>query len=153
MIPYPVPIPFGSPGEDNRLDDARRDIVRLKEVIDDLAQRAEKQAVLLRAVFALLCERQGFTEAELLARFRQVEADRADAPPKRCSLCGRGINLRHNCCLYCDEACEVESAFEFLAMSAWPSLSSQATGRELQPPDKQGITSLPRGRLRQKDSP
>ncbi len=143
MKPIPFPSPFGTSAEGKNLEEARGEIVVLQEVVAELERRLETQAVLLRAVFALLNERHGFTEAELLGRFWEVEAERAGAPPKRCSRCGRGVNLRHLRCLYCNEACQVESAFDLLKMGVWPNLSSQPNGQELKLPDKEGITTRP----------
>ena len=114
MIPVPVPMPFGTPGEGRKLDEARGEIATLRDAVAELQRRVEKQAVLLRALFALLSERQGLTEAELLDRFRQAETERASAPAKMCSHCGRAVNLKHHRCLYCGEACTVGSAFELL---------------------------------------
>lgn len=114
MMPVPVPIPLGSPAGTKKLDDAQREITALRDAVADLQRRAEKQALILRALFALLGERHGLTEGELLDRFRQAEAETANAPAKLCSHCGRAVSQRHQRCLYCGEACPVESAFELL---------------------------------------
>jgi len=143
MIPVPVPMPFGTPGEGRKLDEARGEIATLRDAVVELQRRAEKQALLLRALFALLSERQGPTEAELLDRFRQVEAEKAGAPAKLCSRCGRPVSLKHNRCLYCGEAYQVQSAFEFLEAGAWPDLPPQPTGPASPPSGKHGITTQP----------
>ena len=41
-------------------------------------------------------------------------AAKANAPAKSCAQCGRRVNLRDHRCLYCGEACLVQSAFELL---------------------------------------
>jgi ribosomal protein L32 len=74
----------------------------------------DKQAIVIRALFALLSEGESPSEAALLKRFREVEADWANAPAKMCSQCGRPVNLRHHRCLYCGDEYQVQSAFEFL---------------------------------------
>jgi ribosomal protein L32 len=135
-------MPFESPQDRGKLEDTRREIDILRETVSDLERRLEKQAVLLRALFALLGERPGFTEAELIERFRQVETYKACAPAIKCPSCGRAVNLRHHRCLYCGEACPVESAFEYLEMGAWPTMPTPRTER---PGDEHGITTRPGG--------
>ncbi len=141
MLPVPGPRQFVTPGEHEELNDARRDVAALHEEVAALQRRVEKQAVLLRALFALLHERVGITEAELLARFSQVEAIKASSPPRRCRKCGRGVNVRHHRCLYCEEAYEVESAFEFLDLGPWPGLHVESIMREGEAADNQRITT------------
>jgi ferredoxin len=114
MMPVPFPNPIGSPADNKKLDEARREITALRDAAADLQRRVEKQALLLRAFFALLGERHGLTEEELLDRFRQAETEQANAPVKLCAHCGRPVNQRHHRCLYCGEACPVQSAFELL---------------------------------------
>jgi hypothetical protein len=104
----------------------------------------EKQAVLLRALFTLLSHKQGLTEAELLDLFRQVEAEKASTPAKKCAQCGRAVNQKTHRCIYCGEACEVESAFEFLDLGAWPNLALRRSGPASRP-SEEGITSRPGG--------
>lgn len=98
-----------------RLADARNEISNLRDTVAGLKRQGEKQAVLLRAMFALLSERIGLTEAELLARFQLLESAKGANPPAIvCTQCGRLINLRHNRCLHCGAVRQVESAFELL---------------------------------------
>ena len=134
------------PDDIGRVSDAHRDISSLQKTIDDLQRRVEKQAILLRALFLLLRDSAGLTEKRLLDRFRQCEADRANAPTKRCSGCGRPVSLRHNRCLYCDEACIVQSAFELLDAGVWPDQAPQPGAKEphkpAKPPTDEGITIL-----------
>jgi len=136
-------MPFSNPNEGRKLDEARGEIADLRDAVAELQRRVEKQAVLMRALFALLSERQGPTKAELLDRFRQCEADRASAPPKMCSECGRAMNLRHHRCLYCGNACHVQSTFELLEIGAWPNVPRQPAGPALRPSEEHGITSRP----------
>jgi hypothetical protein len=91
-----------------------RDVASLRFDLAGLQRRVQTQAVLVRALFGILSEKQGISQAELLARFRQVEADRAGAAPRRCTRCGRDVNPSQLRCLYCNEPCEVESAFDLL---------------------------------------
>jgi hypothetical protein len=141
----PVPMPFGTPADRSKLDEAQGEVRALREAVADLQRRVEKQAVLVRAFFTLLSAKQGLTEAELLDRFRWVEVERANAPAKKCSQCGRAVNQRTNRCMYCGAACEVESAFELLELGAWPNQPPQPTGPALRPSEEHGITSRPGG--------
>lgn len=119
MFPVPFPIPVGRPGDSDKLDDARDEIRALKGALSDLQRRIEKQAVLVRALFALLSARQGLTEAELLDQFRRAAAEKESAQPKKCPECYRAVNLRTLRCLYCGAACPIDSAFELLELGAW----------------------------------
>jgi ribosomal protein L32 len=114
----PIVIPVGDstsrvdPLFDSKSDDARREIANLQAAVADLKRYVEKQGVILRAMFALLCERQHLTEADLLARFQLLET--ASTSTVVCKQCGRPISLKHNRCLYCGTLRQVESAFELL---------------------------------------
>ena len=143
MFPVPFPIPVGTPADRNKLDETQGEIRALREAVADLQRRLEKQAVLVRALFALLSAKQGLTEAELLDRFRWVERERASAPAKKCAHCGRAVHQRTHRCLYCGAACAVESAFEELELGAWPNPALQPTGPALRPSEGHGITSRP----------
>jgi hypothetical protein len=149
MFPVPFPIPVGTPADRNKLDETQWEIRALREAVADLQRRLErqleKQAVLVRALFALLSAKQGLTEAELLDRFRWVERERASAPAKRCAHCARAVHQRTHRCLYCGAACAVESAFEFLELGAWPNPALQPTGPASRPSEEHGITSRPGG--------
>src|SRR5262249_51004012 len=92
MLPHPFPVPASSEpsGDRAKLEEAKGDIRALRETVAELQRRLEKQALLVRALFVLLSEHQGLTEAELLDHFRQAEAARATAPPRKCPDCGRG---------------------------------------------------------------
>ncbi len=141
--PFPVPVPAETPFDRNKLDDAEREIRSLRDSVAELQRRLEKQAVLVRALFAILSTKQGLTEAELVERFREVEAAKAGTPPKKCSECARGVNQRTHRCIYCGEASEVESAFDFLDLGAWPSLELPTTASASRPPDRDAITTQP----------
>jgi hypothetical protein len=142
---FPAPTPSGRLADRNALDEAKGDIHALREAVADLQRRLEKQAVLVRALFALLSTKQGLTETELIVRFREIEGARASAPAKKCPECGRGVNQWTHRCIYCGAACEIESAFEFLGLGAWPNPGPQPTGPGLRPSEEHGITTRPGG--------
>jgi hypothetical protein len=105
----------GQLAETAKWERARGEISNLRDAIADLKRHMEKQATLLRAMFALVSERTSLTEAELLARFQLIEsASGASAQTVLCTQCDRPINLRHNRCLYCGAVRQVESAFDLL---------------------------------------
>ena len=68
--PLPMPYPVVPAEVVARLDEARAEIVRLREALDDFRRRADDQAALVRALFELLKETHGLTEAELLDHLR-----------------------------------------------------------------------------------
>ena len=143
MIPdplFPMLAPSGTLADRNTLDEAKAEIRSLREAMAELQRRLEKQAVLVRALFALLSGKHGLTEAELIARYREIEAARAGVQPKCCPECGRSVNQRTHRCIYCGAACEIESAFEFLELGAWP---KPRPG--LPPSEEHGITTRPGG--------
>ena len=122
MDPLLLPLAFGdsTPAvdpltESSSLADARRTISNFRDTVADLERHVEKQASLLRALYSLLSERLGLTDAELLARFQEIDAGRGEREAAiRCAACGRPVNLRHNRCLYCGATRQVTSAFELI---------------------------------------
>lgn len=143
MIPdplFPMLAPSGTLADRNTLDEAKAEIRSLREAMAELQRRVEKQAVLVRALFALLSAKHGLTEAELIARYREIEAARAGVPARNCPECGRSVNQRTHRCIYCGATCEIESAFEFLELGAWP---KPRPG--LPPSEEHGITTRPGG--------
>jgi hypothetical protein len=101
--------------ESSNLADARRTNSNLRDAVADLERHVEKQASLLRALYSLLSERLGLTDAELLARFQEIDAGRGEREAAiMCAACGRPVNLRHNRCLYCGATRQVTSAFELI---------------------------------------
>jgi hypothetical protein len=143
MFPVPFPVPGDTPGDRDKLDGTRVDVRSLRETITDLQRRLEKQAVLVRALFALLSAKLGLTEAELLDHFRSAEKERASATAKMCAHCGRAVHQRTHRCIYCGVAAEVESAFEFLELGAWTATSPTPTRATPRSTDDHRITSRP----------
>ncbi|HEY3965647.1 MAG TPA: hypothetical protein VGM05_13905 [Planctomycetaceae bacterium] len=112
MDGLPVFIPVTDADVRRKLDEARGDVVKLREMIEELQGHVENQGILLRALFLLVQEKHGITEAELLDRFRTALGERA--PPKMCFSCGRSVNLKFQRCMYCDKPQPVTSAFELV---------------------------------------
>jgi ribosomal protein S27AE len=142
-------IPVASEG--HRIDEARREIELLRETVAALQWRIDKQAVLMRAFFALVSETHGIAEADLLTRFRIVDLEKSATPVKRCDKCGRTVSLRHKKCYYCGEPYRVKSAFELLDSGVWPDVAqglpaqgpTQEHGFTSRPPRDSSVTILP----------
>jgi uncharacterized coiled-coil protein SlyX len=122
MDPDLLPLAIGDsapPGhplsESTSSAEARRSISNLRDAVADLERRVEQQATLLRALYSLLSERWGLTDAALLARFQEIDSSRGERNPTvLCVACGRPIDLRHNRCLYCGATRQITSPFELL---------------------------------------
>jgi hypothetical protein len=98
---------------DRAVSEGHRDIGDLREAVVELERRLAKQALVIRALLALLGEKQGLTEDELMEHVRRLASD-ASRPLKACPRCGRGLSARHDHCLYCGEECPPQSASELL---------------------------------------
>jgi hypothetical protein len=113
-FPVFVPVPTESTADREKFDAAQQEIRSLQEAMADLQRQVHQQRVLMRALFGLLQERQGLTEADLLDHFRQASAERAAGAFKVCTRCGRRVNLRFERCMYCEEPHPAASAFELI---------------------------------------
>jgi hypothetical protein len=114
MMPMLIPVSDLSPEKARQLDEARGDVAKLRDAVADLQRQLDGQAALVRALFALLRETHGLTEAQLLDHFRRAVDERAAGPAKLCTACGRPVSLRHQRCLYCGADQPAASAFELL---------------------------------------
>jgi hypothetical protein len=93
-----LPIQTPSPPEDR---EARYDIAKLRESIVDLQGRLGRQSLLVRALFLLLQEKLGLTEDELLSHLKSAIARQESEQTKKCTVCNRAVNLKHQRCAYC----------------------------------------------------
>jgi hypothetical protein len=106
---------FSSNSESVELAAARSRLTDLRDEVADLQRKLDRQATLLQAMFTLISEKLGLTEADLLAAFQDTELKRGEhMPTVLCKECARPVNLRHNRCLYCGAVRQVKSAFELL---------------------------------------
>ena len=89
---------------------------------DDLEDGYERLALLTEAMWRVLCDRVGVTEAELLESLTTLVEERAPAdkdarpgrPPVRCAGCGAACPRELDHCQYCGAAMPYESAFDAL---------------------------------------
>ncbi len=83
-----------------------------------LDDKIDTLALVCRAMWALLQEKCGVTEKELLARMEQLDLEdgkrdrKRRVAAKKCPRCGRALNARHAACLYCGAPVEFSSAFD-----------------------------------------
>lgn len=76
----------------------------------ETAQRVDALALLNMAMWSILEEKLGVSEAELAARVERIDLEdgardgRRTAPPARCPGCGRTVAARHRHCIYCGES-------------------------------------------------
>lgn len=75
--------------------------------IDEAQRRAERLALICSAMWALMRDRLGCTDAELLAKVREIDLrdgqlDGRGAPsPRACRSCGRPVAPTLGTCIYC----------------------------------------------------
>jgi hypothetical protein len=104
----------GRPPQQERLDrDAfERDYVAIQE-------RTDRLVLVTHAMWALMAEKMGITEADLLKRLTELDAadgtvdGQVTAAPVRCS-CGAMICRKMNRCLFCGKAYQGGSTFDTL---------------------------------------
>ncbi|MGE5361009.1 MAG: hypothetical protein ACM3NQ_18480 [Bacteroidales bacterium] len=87
--------------------------------VAEVQQRMDRTVLVVHAMWTLLSEKSGITEADLLKRMTELdEADgtadgQVSAPPVRCS-CGAMVCRKLARCLYCGKAYDGGSAFDTL---------------------------------------
>ena len=76
--------------------------------VQELTWKVNKLTLVNRALFELLEEKFGLTEAELMAKMTEIDLRddhlHGHAPittPISCEACGKTYSKRHNHCLYC----------------------------------------------------
>jgi ribosomal protein S27AE len=83
-----------------------------------LAERIDQLLLINAAMWELLSEKTGLTEADLVARIAEIDARDGVADgkmtyaPVLCPKCQRTIFPKHQKCLYCGEPRPVESVFK-----------------------------------------
>jgi hypothetical protein len=84
----------------------------------ELAERIDQLLLINAAMWELLSEKAGLTEADLVARIAEIDARDGVADgkltyaPIQCPKCQRTIFPKHQKCLYCGEPRPVESVFK-----------------------------------------
>lgn len=74
----------------------------------ELRRQVNKLTLINMALFEILHEKLGLTEAELQAKMTEIDlrdghlgGDVPHTPPVSCEACGKTYSKRHNHCLYC----------------------------------------------------
>lgn len=81
-------------------------------------QRVDQLLLVVQAMWTLLQEKTGLTDAELMARVTELDArdgtadGRVTRPPVKCAKCGAMVARKFNRCLFCGEPYAAGSAFD-----------------------------------------
>jgi hypothetical protein len=81
-------------------------------------QRVDQLLLVVQAMWTLLQEKTGVTDAELVARVTELDArdgsadGRVTKPPVACAKCGAAVARKFNRCLFCGEPYKAGSAFD-----------------------------------------
>ncbi len=83
-----------------------------------LDERIDQLLLVVQAMWTLVQEKTGLTDAELLARVTELDAKdgtrdgRITRPPVKCAKCGAAVARKFNRCLFCGEPYKEGSAFD-----------------------------------------
>lgn len=97
---------------------AQDEVGRCRERIQELEFALDRMALASQALWELLRSRLGFTEAELIARIRDVDLrdgvkdQRITPHPILCTNCGQTVNTKASRCIYCGAAVVKPSVFQ-----------------------------------------
>ena len=81
-------------------------------------QRVDQLLLVVQAMWTLIQEKTGLTDAELLARMTELDARDGTAaghvrrPPVKCAKCGAMVARKFNRCLFCGDPYAAGSAFD-----------------------------------------
>lgn len=81
-------------------------------------QRVDQLLLVVQAMWTLLQEKTGLTDADLIARVTELDArdgatdGRVIKPPVKCAKCGAAVSRKFNRCLFCGEPYREGSAFD-----------------------------------------
>jgi hypothetical protein len=108
-----------------QIQEAKTDAVQAKVQADQATDRLRElettvnhMALACQAMWELLRERVGITEAELLARIKEVDLrdgtldGRMTPVIVHCPKCGKPSNTRHSQCMYCGAAIPKPHVFQ-----------------------------------------
>jgi hypothetical protein len=98
----------------SKVNEAQREIAKLRDTVKALERRSDKQAAVLRAVCQLLFEKIGIVEPELLAAIARIENDRANNAERDCGQCQRPMKVNSRKCLYCGHEVPIHSVFDLI---------------------------------------
>ncbi|MCE9634663.1 MAG: hypothetical protein K8T90_03070 [Planctomycetes bacterium] len=95
-----------------------RKVARLDQRIAELERRVDRQALASQALWEILRERLGLTDAVIFDKMTEIDlrdgvADGRISPRvSRCAGCGRAVNSARPKCIYCGKAAPPEYVAE-----------------------------------------
>ena len=89
-------------------------VYRLESQLRKAEKRADRLVLVVHALFRVLAEKTGATEAELQDALAAVGKEAQAREPGECPGCGRPFNTAAPKCMYCGESRPVTSLFEVL---------------------------------------
>jgi hypothetical protein len=81
-------------------------------------QRLDQMLLVVQAMWTLVQEKTGLTDAELMARVTELDAHdgtrdgRVTRPPVKCARCGAAVARKFNRCLFCGEPYAAGNPFD-----------------------------------------
>jgi hypothetical protein len=104
-------------GAEAKADRSAHKVERVSQNIEDIEERLDKLALLNYALWSLLQDKLGVSEAELLARVEELDLQdgkldgRISGGVVNCKDCDRPLSKRHRKCLYCGFELKEDTAF------------------------------------------
>ena len=92
---------------------AQRTAEGAQEVLRKLEKKVNSLTILTQVLWSLVKEKEGLTEADLMARFQQLAAS-TGAQVQECGQCARPVGKAQTKCMYCGTEKTVGSIFDTL---------------------------------------
>ena len=124
--------PMGRPGMDWQHDSdvydiatsAEKEAIKASRTVEGIAtthdEKVDRLALLCRAMWELIRERNGLSEEALIDKVKEVDLldgsrdGKITIPPLKCSKCGRIVSKRHRRYVYCGSQELLDTAFDAL---------------------------------------
>jgi hypothetical protein len=102
------------PGDESSARSAKDAVYRLENQLRKAEKRADRLVLVIHALFRLLAEKTGATEAELQDALAGIGKEAQTRAPVECPGCGRVFNTAAQKCMYCGESRPLQSIFDAL---------------------------------------
>src|SRR5687767_12690210 len=102
------------PGDESSARAAKDAVYRLEGQLRRAEKRADRLVLVVHALFRVLAEKTGATEAELQDALARIGKEARSRGPVECPGCGRAFTTAAPKCMYCGEARPVGSVFDVL---------------------------------------
>jgi predicted Zn-ribbon and HTH transcriptional regulator len=103
---------------------AEKEALKASRTVEDIAttleEKVDRLALVCRAMWELIRERNGLSEETLIDKVKEVDLldgsldGKVTIPPLKCSKCGRTVSKRHKRCIYCGSQELLDTAFDVL---------------------------------------